>query len=140
LNQSPTYATLLQIVLRELLLKIHAIDGCEHPAESFVEELLRQYPKRGPLTLSFLATSSRCRWALLYCLSRIDPALLGPWLLPIVRQGLQDRRSDVRELAVELSDYVGRESIVALRDAAGREPEQWLIEYMNLVVAELRAA
>jgi len=127
-------------VIAELLEKVHALDGCQHPAESHIRDMLTQRPNRTRIQLLHWIQQATKRHAVLYCLGRLPVSYIGHWLLPAIEVGLADRRSSVRELTIELAALVGARSIASvLYKRAVNEPEAHLARYMQFVAADLCA-
>lgn len=127
------------MVLEELIDKVVALEGCDHPAQSYLNAALRFQPATTQSLLVTWAADPNRRHAVLYCVSSLPACYHGSWVLPLVVAGLNDNRAVVRELAVELAATAGVGARQVLLQRAVGEPVGYLANYMVWVAADLQA-
>jgi hypothetical protein len=127
----------------QMLIELEPLeDGVSHPIEQRLKDELMNNPSGAPEVIQrlFDEWSERPSFAaaLLRCLGRLHPAIVGEWGLGLASNALSHRDVEVRDAAVSALELWGGDGARrALQKYAEQEPVSWLARYMKQVVTDL---
>jgi hypothetical protein len=114
-------------------------DGYTHPAESFLEKVIRDSGDRaGDWLIGILSNdhwSVSLRAGLLRLLSRQKP-LTQEWRLRVIQLGLSSPSIELRDAAVQAAESWEDAGVMQILQAH-REPCTWLADYVSRVIQDL---
>lgn len=126
--------------LKQMIRVEPVIDGYDHPAEGFLQEIFNREPDvarqwflsalRRNLPPSLVADSMRL-------LGRII-SVRKDWRAGIAAEGLRSASAEVRDAAMQAIESWGDPVLVSvLKDHRQREPRKWLREYADQIIQDL---
>ena len=115
-------------------------DGVNHPADDILANALKNEDE-----LSFLAWLSKVSLnierpsfaaSILRCLGRQKPGT-AIWRTDLVRKALNVKNVQIRDAAVQAVENWADSNLISVLEKH-KEPEQWLAEYIDMVINDLK--